>query len=117
MPEIQRPTIAHPGRRSGSGFWNQDDSSSDAAAMATVSHGPYAEQIPVASMTVGQVRQRYGDRFDIGPDSEPYLNGEPAGEDTRIEPGQVLMFARRAGEKGCTSHGSTSHSSTQGEGR
>ena len=67
---------------------------------ATVSHGPYAEQLPVSGMTVGEIRQRYRDRFDIDPQSTPVLDGGVADEKTAVQPGQVLSFVRRAGEKG-----------------
>ena len=106
MEQERTATAIHPLRRPGSGgsggsggMWDQGDND-PAAAMATVTHGPYAEQIPVADMTVSQIRQRYGDRFDIDPDSLPYIEGEPVGDDTIVQSGQVLMFARRAGEKG-----------------
>ena len=84
----------------GRGFW--DDLPGDAEVMATVAHGPYAEQIPVANMTVDQIRERYRDRFDINPESLPYVDGEPVTENTVLQAGQVLMFMRRAGEKGET---------------
>jgi hypothetical protein len=68
--------------------------------MATVTHWPYAETLPVANMTVGEVRQRYGERFDIDPRSHATLDGVDASSDTVIRAGQMLMFVRRAGEKG-----------------
>jgi hypothetical protein len=68
--------------------------------LATVAHGPYAEQLPVGEMTVGEIRARYGDRFDIDPESQAILDGIEVGDDVRIRSQQVLIFARRAGEKG-----------------
>ena len=68
--------------------------------LATVASGPYAEQLPVANMTVGEVRTRFRDRFDIDPRSQAVLAGNEVNDDTRIQPRQVLMFVRRAGEKG-----------------
>jgi len=67
---------------------------------ATVSHGPYAEQLPVAGMTVGEVRKRFGDRLDIHPESTPLIGGKAVDPSTRIQAGEVLMFIRRSGEKG-----------------
>ena len=72
----------------------------DGAGMVTVAHGPYSEQLPVGDMTVGEIRARYRDRFDIDPQSLAVLDGNEAGNDTRVRPGQILMFVRRAGEKG-----------------
>ena len=94
-PDIRRA------RRPGSGLWGQGGTDPEPTApMATVTHGPYAEQVPVANMTVGQIRQRFGARFDIDPESQPYIEGEPVSNDTVVQADQVLMFARRAGEKG-----------------
>jgi hypothetical protein len=66
----------------------------------TVTHGPFAESLPVSGMTIEQIRSRYRDRFDLAPGSEAILDGEPVGDETRVEPGQMLSFIRRAGEKG-----------------
>jgi hypothetical protein len=68
--------------------------------LATVSSGPYAEQLPVANMTVGAIRARFRDRFDIDPRSQAVLAGNEVGDETIVRPGQLLMFLRRAGEKG-----------------
>ena len=72
----------------------------EATSTATVAHGPYAEQLPVAGLTVGQIRSRYRDRFDIDPDSEAVLDGDPVRDDEILGPDQVLTFIRKAGEKG-----------------
>jgi hypothetical protein len=74
-----------------------DDSS---GLSATVSHGPYAEQLPVADMTVSEIRSRYRDRFDIDPLSQALLDGDEVGDDTTVRAGQHLLFVHRAGEKG-----------------
>ena len=80
-----------------------DGSNADSdPTMVTVSHWPYCERLPVASLTVAQVRDRYRDRFDIDPHSQATLDGNEADGETVIEAGQVLMFVRRAGEKGAT---------------
>jgi len=67
---------------------------------ATVSHGPYEERLPVAGMTVGQVRERFRDRFDIDPQAQAFVDGNEVGDDTVVQTGQQVLFARRAGEKG-----------------
>lgn len=73
------------------------------AVMVTVAHGPYSEQLPVANMAVGEIRARYRDRFDIDPQSQGVVDGNEVGDDTVVRTGQVLMFVRKAGEKGCRS--------------
>ncbi len=67
---------------------------------ATVASGPYAETLPVSGMSIESVRRRLGDRFDLAPDSQAFLDGEEASEDTVVRDGQLLLFARRSGEKG-----------------
>jgi hypothetical protein len=69
-------------------------------AAVTVAHGPYSERLPVSGLTIGEVRARYRDRFDIDPHSQPVLDGRDVDNGTVIRPGQVLVFVRRAGEKG-----------------
>jgi hypothetical protein len=69
--------------------------------LATVAHGVFMEQIPVAGMSVGEIRRRFADRFDIDPRSVAQLDGRSADEQTVVRSGQVLMFIRQAGEKGC----------------
>src|SRR5262249_5657046 len=70
------------------------------AGMVTVAHGPYSEQLPVGDMSAGEIRARYRDRFDIDPESLAVLDGTEVHNDTRVRAGQILMFVRRAGEKG-----------------
>jgi hypothetical protein len=87
-------------RRPGGGF---DDLFAGAAtAMATVQSGPYAESIPVADMTVGQIRARYADRFHIVDGMQAVIDGQPADESTVLRAGQALMFMR-SGVKGVSS--------------
>ena len=70
------------------------------AAPVTVASGPYAEQLPVANMSVGEVRARFRDRLDLDPHSVAILDGRRVPEDTVLRSGQVLSFIRPAGEKG-----------------
>ena len=77
-------------------FFDQEPDSSP----VTVSSGPYAEQLPVGNMTVGEIRRRFRDRFDLDPNSQAVLNGNDVSDDVLVRPGQALMFTRRAGEKG-----------------
>ena len=70
------------------------------AALAWVSHGLHHEQVPVANMTVGDIRQQFADRFDIDPRCQAQIDGNDVGDDVVLRPGQLLMFVRQAGEKG-----------------
>src|ERR1035437_693602 len=65
-----------------------------------VSSDPYAEDLPVAGMTVEQVRQRFSDRLDIDSESQSIINGSPVEGSRILEVGENLMFVRHAGEKG-----------------
>jgi hypothetical protein len=76
-----------------------DDAAAD-SMMVTVSHWPYCERLPVGDMTVGEVRRRYADRFDIDPQSVATVDGNEADAESIVTAGQTLMFVRRAGEKG-----------------
>ena len=95
MNERIRPDLERhaPGAPS---LFNQEPDSSP----VSVSSGPYAEQLPVGNMTVGEIRRRFRDRFDLDPNSQAVLNGNDVGDNVVVRPGQALMFTRRAGEKG-----------------
>jgi|SRR5438067_3090729 len=85
----------------GSGPGGLDDLfGGDTVGMVTCSHGPYSEQLPVGNMSVREIRARYRDRFDIDPQSTAVLDGNEVPEDTVVRQGQLLMFTRKAGEKG-----------------
>jgi hypothetical protein len=81
----------------GAGLFDDPQTSSQ---LVTVSSGPYLEQLPVGGMTAGEVRRRFADRFDIDPNAQAVLDGQPVDDQTCVRPGQALMFTRRAGEKG-----------------
>src|ERR1019366_655092 len=66
----------------------------------TVTSGIYAEQLPVGNSSVGEIRTRFRDRLDIDPQSVAILDGRDVDDQTAVRAGQVLMFVRRAGEKG-----------------
>jgi hypothetical protein len=76
------------------------DAAPDANLPVTVSSGPYAEQLPVGNLSVGEIRRRFRDRLDLDPNSQAVLDGHDVGEDVVVRPGQALLFTRRAGEKG-----------------
>ena len=68
--------------------------------LVTVSHGVHAETLPVGNMTVGAIRRRFGDRFDIDPRAQPEVDGREVDDDTVVRAGQMLLFAHHSGEKG-----------------
>jgi hypothetical protein len=70
------------------------------ADLVTVVHGPFAEDLPVGGMSVGEIRARFRDRFDIDPQSQAMLDGVEVGDEVEVRPGMQLFFAKRAGEKG-----------------
>ncbi len=72
----------------------------DGVGMVTVSHGLHQELLPVANMTVAQIRDRLADRMDVDPHARAQIDGRDAGDDEIVRPGQMLMFVHRAGEKG-----------------
>ncbi len=97
MNERIRPHAERHGSAGGAALFDQPE---PAAQLVTVSSGPYLEQLPVGNSTVGEIRRRYADRFDIDPRAQAILDGQPASDDVMVRPGQALMFTRRAGEKG-----------------
>lgn len=72
----------------------------DAVGLVTVHHGLHTEQLPVANLTVGQIRSRFRDRLDIDPRSRAQIDGQDVSDDVVVRAGQMVMFVRQAGEKG-----------------
>ncbi|HEY2952916.1 MAG TPA: hypothetical protein VGK40_10050, partial [Verrucomicrobiae bacterium] len=88
-------SIGAPGSRGGVFTETQET-----APNVTVASGPYAEQLPVGNMTVGEIRRRFRDRFDIDPRAHAVVNGNDVDDQTVVRGGETLYFATRAGEKG-----------------
>ena len=88
----QRPGPAGLGNIFGAG--NRD------RANATVSSGIHVEQLPVAGMSVGAIRERFASRLEITAETLGYISGRPVEEDTVVGEGEVLSFMRASGEKG-----------------
>ena len=76
------------------------DEASDIPATVNVSSGPYREDLPAGNLSVGEIRRRFGDRFDLDPHSQAVVDGHAVADDVVVRPGQALMFTRQAGEKG-----------------
>ena len=87
----------------GGGLDSIFDGSPADQTLVTVSSGLYGEQLPVANLTVGEIRARFRDRLDIDPRSQAVLSGTDVDDRTVVRAGQVLTFVRRAGEKGHSS--------------
>jgi hypothetical protein len=98
MTESLRPTLERRGAPGGSA--SLFDAAPDGQLPVNVSCGPYAESLPVGNLSVGEIRRRFRDRLDLDPNSQAVLDGHDVGDDVIVRPGQALMFARRAGEKG-----------------
>lgn len=96
--ERQRTRTVPPGAVPGSDFF--DAASAPAGDPVLVSHGTFAETLPVGGMTVEQVRTRFRDRLDIHPGAVAVLGGRPVDDGTVVRAGQVLSFVRPSGEKG-----------------
>ena len=96
--QATRMQIVTGGGDADSGFFDDPEAG---AGMASVSHGPYVEQLPVANLSVSQVRERFQDRLDIHPEAVALLDGDPVDDAATVRAGQMLAFIRPAGEKGC----------------
>lgn len=78
-----------------------DEQGDDAnSTSAIVISGPYMEALPVAGLTVAQVRERMGERLDIDPRSIAVIDGRDVSDNTVVRPSSTLVFMTRAGEKG-----------------
>jgi hypothetical protein len=97
MQEQFRQRVRPAGAGPGGGLFDEPQGPT---GTALVTHGTYAERLPVAQMTVAQVRRRFDDRLDVHPDAVALLDGVPVGDDTTVQAGQMLMFVRPSGEKG-----------------
>jgi hypothetical protein len=71
------------------------------AGHVQVGTGLYSERLPVAGMSVTDIRETFADRLDIDPNAQPVIDGHlVTDESTRVRSGQQLAFVRHAGEKG-----------------
>jgi hypothetical protein len=98
MNERLHPDRERPGAPGGAS--SLFDQAPDCQLPVSVSCGPYAEQLPVGNMSIGEIRRRFRDRFDLDPNSQAVLDGHNAGDDVVVRPGQALMFTHHGGEKG-----------------
>jgi hypothetical protein len=64
-----------------------------------IASGVY-QDVTRAGQTVAEIREHHGLSLDVDPNSRAIVNGHEVGEDHVLAAGDVLMFTRRAGEKG-----------------
>ncbi len=76
------------------------ESFSASQGQVEVIHGVHSHTMPLAGMSVDQVRAELSDRMHIDPEAVAVVNGEPVNEDFVLGEGQVLTFVKAAGEKG-----------------
>jgi hypothetical protein len=93
-PEVLAPAAPDAG---GSMFDVQPDAENK---NVTVQSGPYCEELPVAGMSVGEVRKRFADKLDIAKQSASIVSGSPVDENYTLKVGEQLSFIHQAGEKG-----------------
>ncbi len=98
--ETQRTTTRIVNIGSGSDLFGELGGSAVGTGLATVIHGTYDEALPVAQMSIAQVRSRFGDLLDIDPEATGMLDGVPVDDQEVVQAGQVLLFMRPGGEKG-----------------
>jgi hypothetical protein len=102
MDEVTRPRREDLGAQPGGlgDIFSAPASTADAVMVASTLH---AERLPVANMTVAEIRSRFRDRFDIDPRSMALVDGVEAANHTVVRAGQTLTFVNRVGEKGASS--------------
>lgn len=61
------------------------------------------EALPVAGMTVGEIRRRLADRLNIDPTAQAMIGSRDVGDDVTLAPGEYLYIRRAPGEKGSAS--------------
>lgn len=96
MDEQQRPRVREHGGGGAGGFGGDGGG----GGTVDVAHGPYRESLPVAEMSVAEVRRRFQDMLDIHPEAVALVDGNEVDDATRLRAGQMLMFVRPSGEKG-----------------
>ena len=93
--------VFQPQERPGGGPTGLDDPFASGAdqfgGMANVN----GQEVPVAGMTLGEIRRRLADRFSIDQGSSMHIDGEQVNDENRVvRTGERVEFLRHAGEKG-----------------
>jgi len=98
MRQIRLPL--QPAQQASPGGGLGDPFASDSAGLATITHGPYSEQVPIAGLTVATIRRQLGARYNIPADGLGFVDGDQVDDDTVVREGQVLTFMHLANAKG-----------------
>jgi hypothetical protein len=98
MTELARARTLESARRAGGPA--DGTPADDAHTLVTVQSGLHVTPLPVAGLTVREIRQRFRDRLDIDPNSQARIQHQAVSEDTVVQPGQILYFGRQSGQKG-----------------
>jgi hypothetical protein len=96
MTEILQPRREQHGR--GGTPFDVDDVLANMANV--ISPSGQRESLPVAGLTVGEIRRRLADRLNIDPTAQAMVGSHDVGDDVVVQPGEYLLFRRMAGEKG-----------------
>jgi|SRR6185295_19511822 len=96
MTEIMRPRPEqqHPG----SSPFDADDVLANMAYV--ISPSGQRQLLPIAGLTVADIRRRLADRLNIDPAAQAMIGNRDVGDDVVLERGEYLLFRRMAGEKG-----------------
>ena len=79
---------------------NLDSPGVDTDAVVHVVSGVFSHSIPLAGLTVAEIRQGLTELMNIDTQAIPVVDGSPVEESTVLTAGQVLNFVRLAGEMG-----------------
>ncbi len=63
-------------------------------------HGANEDVLPVGGMRVGKVRFEFSGLFNISPDADAFLSGQPVAEGYVLRHGEILEFLQTWGRKG-----------------
>jgi len=65
------------------------------------------DEVPVAGMTLGEIRQRLTDRFNIDSGASMFVDGQLVDDENQVvRTGQSVEYLRHSGEKGSGGKGS-----------
>ncbi|NNC87245.1 MAG: hypothetical protein HKN82_02155 [Akkermansiaceae bacterium] len=99
MHEQTRTTTHTTQSPAGPGIFDDPDAGQQGGAVR-INSGLHSTSLPVGGLTVGQIRERYADVLEIGPQNTAVIDGQPVGDETIVRVGQNLLFVEQAGEKG-----------------
>ena len=75
-----------------------DDALGNLVTVTTASG--HEETLPLAGLTVGEIRRRHGPRLQVDRNAEVMVNGRNVADDVTVRSGEKVYFRRNAPEKG-----------------